>query len=426
MPGYLLFWISPVITAILMQRTEVHGLMWASFTFEPVNENLRYLIVSHGWWFWVNAAYAYTVLIWGGMMIIIHSIRSMSLYRQQGMWLLLGTAIPFVSNVLYISQLLPDFKKDFSPLAFATSGIAFAVGIFRYRLFDIMPIARASIIENMQEGVIVLDQERRIVDINPAARKILANEHAKVTGTPLDIHLPEAAILSIEENAQSLSSEISVQRNGTTIHFETKFSVLQNKKNTITGYFLILHDITERNKLYQQITEVAAKDSLTDLYNRRHFSELAENEIARSERYGHAISLLIIDVDYFKQINDSFGHLVGDQILQELSHNFKKLFRSVDIIGRYGGDEFVAVLPETPKELACAAASRLCETIAQEVFQTSAGDVRFSLSIGVSGEMKVSHGITLDALLNRADNALYLAKSRGRNQAALEDDTSIS
>jgi len=418
---FVLFWILPAITFILVQTNEMHGLIWSSYSIVQVNQTLQILRVSsYGSWFWVNAGYTYIIIITGAIVIGNQYFRSLAPYRQQSKWLILGSVTPLIFNFVYILHLIPTLKKDYSPLAFAFAGLAYAIGIFRHRLLDIMPIARDTILENIQEGLIVLDQERRMIDINPAARSFLFPFSNEIIGVPLKESFPETAHLFSKDKQQSQVIELSIQRDKAKKQLEAKLSILKNKKGKEMGYLLILQDITERHKLYQEIKHLARTDSLTNLNNRRHLFTLGEKEIIRANRYKHPISLLIIDIDHFKEINDSYGHLSGDQILEQFSFTLQNSLRSIDIIGRYGGDEFAVVLPETHPNSAKSVANRICQITKNRVWCTTAGEIIFTLSIGISGETEVKNNTNLNSLLDRADRALYLAKSRGRNQVALE------
>ncbi|MBW8010493.1 MAG: diguanylate cyclase [Chloroflexi bacterium] len=284
------------------------------------------------------------------------------------------------------------------------------------------PIARNIIIENMQEGMIVIDYADQIIDINPAARSLLISFPKEIIGIPLKNYLPEAAPLLSEDKPKNKVVEFSIQRDKTIRHIEAKLSIIRNTKGGELGYLLTLQDITERKQLFQEIERLASTDPLTNLNNRRHMFDLGEKEITRARRYNHPVSLLIIDIDHFKEINDTYGHLVGDQILEKFSSSLQSTFRSIDIVGRYGGDKFIVILPETPPNAAHATAIRLCETITNRVFQTTAREIHFTLSIGISSETDFKNDTSLYTLLERADRALYRAKSRGRNQAVLENN----
>ncbi len=164
----------------------------------------------------------------------------------------------------------------------------------------------------------------------------------------------------------------------------------------------------------EQVQRLAITDSLTGLYNRGHFFELAEHELQSARRYQHPLSAMMLDIDRFKLVNDTYGHAGGDQVLQAIAECCRQVMRKVDVLGRLGGEEFAIIMPETDLAAACQVAERLRQSIAEKTFDTEAGPVRVTVSIGVS---------TLDdryskpeALVAGADQALYVAKRNGRNR----------
>ena len=420
-PRFAFFWFIPLLTFILVQTNETHRLVWATSKLVSVNPHLHIFRVSYGSWFWVHAAYSYLMVFTGALIIGIQYFRADTLYRAQSRWLILGAITPLIFNFVYIFRLIPTLKKDFSPLAFAFAGIAFAIGIFRYRLFEIMPIARNTVVENMQEGMIVLSNKGQIIDINPAASLLLLCSDQEIIGTLLEKAIPEAAPLFPKDNQQSRIREFSLNRDQKKRNFEGKLSPLFDQKGKLIGHLLILQDITERKKLHQKVEKLAATDALTNLHNRRYFLELAQKELARARRYLHPITLMIIDIDYFKSINDTHGHLAGDQVLIQFSRFLKETLRTADIIGRYGGDEFVVVLPETSQETAKITAIRLCQLFKNTKPCIKESKIQLTLSIGISSEIDIKNSTDIYSLLDRADRALYLAKTRGRDQVVLEE-----
>ena len=179
-------------------------------------------------------------------------------------------------------------------------------------------------------------------------------------------------------------------------------------------------DITERKLLEEELRRQAHVDYLTGIYNRRHFMERAEQELSRAHRYAKPLSMLMLDIDHFKLINDRYGHKVGDTVLKAVADLSQATFRDVDIVGRLGGEEFAALLPETDQPAALEAAERLRATIANaRIPLPGAPPVSFSVSIGVSSMDSPEDNI--DALLQRADKALYKAKDSGRNRVCGRD-----
>ena len=174
-------------------------------------------------------------------------------------------------------------------------------------------------------------------------------------------------------------------------------------------------EITEHKLLEEELRRQAHVDYLTGVYNRRHCMERAEQELSRAHRYGKPLSMLMLDIDHFKLINDRYGHKVGDTVLKAVADLSHATLRDVDILGRLGGEEFAVLLPETDRPAALDAAERLRETIANARIPLAGSEpVSFSVSIGVSSMGSAEDNI--DVLLNRADKALYEAKDGGRNR----------
>ena len=171
----------------------------------------------------------------------------------------------------------------------------------------------------------------------------------------------------------------------------------------------------EKARLFDRAQHLATTDGLTGVLNRRHLLELAQREFERTRRYHHALSALMIDLDHFKRVNDTYGHPIGDQALIALANVCQKNLRPSDIFGRYGGEEFLVLLPETPHAQAMEVAERLRSQIEQIVLETERGPVRFTASVGAA-TMTEQENIDLDRLIIQADDALYVAKAAGRNR----------
>lgn len=172
----------------------------------------------------------------------------------------------------------------------------------------------------------------------------------------------------------------------------------------------------ERARLFQEVQSLALIDPLTGLQNRRSLFELGRIEFTRSYRMNRPFCCMMLDLDHFKQVNDKYGHLVGDQVLQEFAERCKSSVRAVDLIGRYGGEEFVILLPETVLGTALHVAERLRVSIEKTSIRVSDQELSITVSIGVS--TKDENTPDLQTLIARADQAMYVAKYRGRNQVA--------
>jgi len=173
----------------------------------------------------------------------------------------------------------------------------------------------------------------------------------------------------------------------------------------------------ERARLFQEVQSLALTDPLTGLQNRRSLFELGRVEFARAHRMNRAFCCMMLDLDHFKQINDTYGHLVGDQVLREFSRRCKTSVREVDLVGRYGGEELIILLPETDRKTALQVAERLRSSIAAAPMRIEAKEIAMTVSIGVA--TKDENTLHLETLIARADQAMYIAKHKGRNRVAI-------
>jgi diguanylate cyclase (GGDEF)-like protein len=177
------------------------------------------------------------------------------------------------------------------------------------------------------------------------------------------------------------------------------------------------HIVAENARLVHRLKELSIRDGLTDLFNHRHTLERVTEEYSRVARYHEALSVLMIDLDHFKEVNDRHGHQAGDKVLRETAGVFKEGLRAVDLLGRYGGEEFLALLPHTGVAEAAGTAERLRRRLERHVFPVSEAGLKITASIGVASYPAA--GIdSADALVRAADDALYQAKQAGRNRVA--------
>jgi diguanylate cyclase (GGDEF)-like protein len=170
----------------------------------------------------------------------------------------------------------------------------------------------------------------------------------------------------------------------------------------------------ENAQLFEQAYYLSVTDPLTELINRRHFFEVVQLEFERALRYRRTLSVMMVDVDHFKNINDSFGHAMGDLVLREIATRIKRTLRTNDIVARFGGEEFIVLMPETNLVQGCQVAERVRHAVSDVPIEKEVGTVQITLSIGVAEMNEKSSN--MDQLIKDADEALYAAKATGRNR----------
>jgi diguanylate cyclase (GGDEF)-like protein len=174
----------------------------------------------------------------------------------------------------------------------------------------------------------------------------------------------------------------------------------------------------------EELRRLAITDSLTGLFNRRHFNKLAEDEIRRSVRYSRPLSVMLFDIDFFKRVNDTFGHASGDRVLSLIGRTTQEMLRATEISARYGGEEFIVLFPETSSSEAAAVAERLRAKIEETAFLPRENGLAITASFGVSDfpghtHHSKSHESLLSELVNNADRAMYCSKKAGRNRVTV-------
>jgi len=175
----------------------------------------------------------------------------------------------------------------------------------------------------------------------------------------------------------------------------------------------------ELKKANEKLRELAIRDDLTSLYNHRYFKELLDREMHRAERYSHVLSLIMIDIDYFKKINDTYGHPQGDITLRSIASLFRRVIRKSDTAARYGGEEFAIILPETDLQGAVSIAERLRKAVEESEIEFEDQHIKVTISLGVTTYDPARNKKTKEEIIDAADRALYNSKQTGRNKLSI-------
>jgi diguanylate cyclase (GGDEF)-like protein len=279
-------------------------------------------------------------------------------------------------------------------------------------LLELDEIIQNVIFSEISEGIIVLDHKKRLLDFNHAAQYVFNWLDSKYIGSDLT-HFAEAKeIIAHREN----QFELKVLQNDASRHYEFRVTELK-EKDKILGTVYFMRDITKQKGIIQELNHLASYDSLTHVYNRRRFMKEVKAESLRAKRYNTSLSVLMIDIDFFKKINDFYGHLIGDEVIKTVALTCNERLRRTDVIGRYGGEEFAILLPATNMENAMNVAESIRMQIEEMETTYSEHKIRVTVSIGISTvKGNVSEDIDMDHLIDQADMALYQAKNNGRNR----------
>ena len=284
----------------------------------------------------------------------------------------------------------------------------------------------SQIVEQAEDAIVVIDNNHNIVLFNKGAEVMFGYSQKETRNQRLDILMPERFHMQhdamVDEFGAGALDAKSMGRRSRQIYgrrkdgneFLASAQIMRIGEKNQRFYAALFRDISQSKKTEEELLQLAAVDPLTGAYNRREFTLMADREALRSHRYHHPLSMMVIDIDHFKKLNDSHGHTAGDKVLQRLSTLCVNTLRNVDIFGRWGGEEFVALLPETDIEGASIIAERLRKIIADNVLTFNDQKISFTVSIGIA-QYKDGEN-TVEAPLGRADNAVYDAKKAGRNR----------
>jgi signal transduction histidine kinase len=245
------FWIAglvPILTILFLYTNRHHELIWEAVSFVRVDRLLA-MHVEHGLWFWVHMIYSYGLVFFGTFLIGQETFSTFQLYRNQSIWLMAGALIPIVVNLIYVLNLVPTFEKDYTSISFALAALCFATGMFRYRLFDLKPVARVRVVETINDAMYVLDPEGRIVDLNLAGVGLLPCVDAEVqaVGAPLQELWPSTLpIPQRYENGALIQKDVTLEVDGALRYFDCRISPLDAGSHPATGHLVLLRDITRR------------------------------------------------------------------------------------------------------------------------------------------------------------------------------------
>ena len=245
----VLYSVIPGITALLALTSDWHTLLWQAYAFVPV-ERMVALQVSHGPWFWVHATYSYILVLAGAVLIMDHSLKFINLYRQQTFWVVIAALLPVAVNIVYVARLIPGLQKDYTPISFAGASLALAIGIFRYRLFDLRPIARDIVFERMLDAVLMIDVQGRIVDLNRVAQALTGQSPGFRIGQPVSGAIPVWDVwLQMLQVTDELKTDFVLDGDGQPRDYEVQVSALRNPRGELNGWIILLHEITRRKQI---------------------------------------------------------------------------------------------------------------------------------------------------------------------------------
>lgn len=409
------FFFVPVVTFFMRLTNSWHHLFYTKMETKQIFGYCS-LFMERGFWYYVNITHTLLCLF---MTIIIYYLeyqkKRTGYARTQFLVFFFASLLPLI-GVMLITFTYSSWGFDYTAFMIPISMFIIGYGIIKSDFLEVKTLVREKIFENNLDGMIVLESGIRVIDYNRAAMEFFGK---------LDISLDDSyPIEQIFERGSELmgvfnseaNRELSLAIDGEMRFFEIVAVPLGKPDDKKIKTLNSIRDITEKKRVQEKLITLATTDSLTGLYNREEFLKLAQQEFSWGQRHTENVSLLMIDIDFFKKINDTFGHAAGDEVIRKTGYMIMTGFRKTDFAGRIGGEEFAVLLRNTSLGEAKAAAEKFRGAVSREKVIYEEQEISFTVSIGVavahSGLNSISN---VEVVLRQADDALYRAKARGRN-----------
>lgn len=394
---------------LTMWTTNYHHLVYVDY--ELKTEPISRLAFTPGPLYSLTHAYPTLCMIMVMVFLLFQITKYKNKYRKALLVFLVGTAIPFIAEAVYYLTTITGINKlsiYFTPHSIAVMTCFLYMAVMRYNVFDLISLATVSAMEHIREGVILVDECHNYISSNPASVRILPGISKLTHGESIyNAGDWPRELIGLENSVMEFSVQGERVR-----HYAASVNPVIAQNETLSAKIILLREITDSVNLMRELENAAYIDALTGLYNRKHFAELANVDIERALRLKQSIYAVMLDLDFFKQVNDNYGHAAGDMVLKTTAAIIRQTIRSYDLLCRYGGEEFVLVITSLEPGEAFRLMERIRENMENTVTTFEDHDIVVTCSIGLA---KFAEGDTLERAVRKSDDALYDAKHSGRN-----------
>jgi diguanylate cyclase (GGDEF)-like protein len=401
-----LLWIIPACAVLGAMTNEWHGLLWPSIVRSAADPASR-LTYGTGPLKLAIVFYSYALMLIGTVLVVRHVIPSRGIVRKQFCALAFSSIIPWAAHILYMSGYAPD-GLDVTPVAFTAMGLIISFSLFRYGLFDIMPVAYDLLFHRMSDGALVLDNKQRLVEINAAAQSVLGIGRDSIgtdAGSAMN-RWPD--LITRFAHTKEGSAEVRLQDSNDVLWFDVRISRLADRHDRALGQMYVFSDITIKKRLEEELTQFATTDTLTGSFNRRMGYAILDKQIRLVRRMGAPLSVCFIDLDNLKHVNDTIGHEEGDRYITMISRAIRDSIGELDSLCRLGGDEFLVILPQCTAEQAGMVWHRAAKRI-EDLRRSERVSYAAGASCGIA-ELKPGRQTSAEELVAEADKSMYLDK----------------
>ena len=408
----------PGITLLIVFTQRYHSLFY-------IDPHVDYsglfpaLSFKRGLWYYVYHVFQQISAFSAIGLLVRHALRQEKRKRTQTITLAVGALVPVLSGTLYYFGFVP-YHLDVGPFSFTITGVIFAIAVFKMGFLELVPAARELAMDAINDALIVVDGDNYVQDFNQAALKLPGIGNMNIGAYLMDGNsIGKYLQPLLGQKAEQVEFSIKTKDTGKRWYQARAYQV-RNHQNQIYGMAILIQDVTEAARLLKKLSFQANVDGLTGILNRRELMQQCEKEIEVSYKSDVPLGVILIDLDHFKKINDTYGHVVGDEVLKSVVTCLRSGLRSIDILGRYGGEEFLILLPGVDVNNLFIVAERLRKGIQDHDFLIDGIKVKLTASFGIHiyEPNMADTEKSIEKMLVAADRALYKAKADGRNQIA--------
>lgn len=412
---YLTLTCLPILFIIMNLTDGYHHLFYRNYSVTIMN-SLTIVRITPGVGYIAALIYINLMYLFGNVLHIEYFIKN-KIYKKRSFAIMLTCLLPWAGSWMYILNLFP-IKIDFTPILMAIVCIIYYKAISKNSIFQTAAIARHVIFDNINDIILVLDMDNKIIDANKKAEQLFNKKTANIVGQDLTM-----AIKSLKEISKYLKSkneekfDLIVKYNNGEYYFTGEITFINSD-----GKVIILKDSTEQNLMIKKLKYYATMDILTEVYNRNYFYIAASHRIMHCINNNRTVSLIMMDIDKFKYINDTYGHSAGDHVLKNVAAILKKCLEENCVIGRYGGEEFIIVIEDLEEEKVIETVEKLRLEITNfdNVYEDKI--IKVTSSFGIFTTYNLTD---LDEMIKFADEALYKSKDNGRNRVSIHKECEV-
>jgi diguanylate cyclase (GGDEF)-like protein len=415
----------PVVTIALVLTSTEQRLLYFALTQSELGP-LSAISIEPGPWFWVQAAFSCACVLTALALLARHYASLWPRYGQEAVCVLLAIVGPGAAGLV---SLAPETEGavDLEALALAGGVLLLAVALRPDPLESLLARAQQALLDALGDAIFLLDSQRHVIYANRAAQDLLRKAAPGEPWQPGRALVDYWAKLAAQiRDGPGGHSEATLTHNGTTWSYEIHLTAAPSTDRVRGAQLAVLRDVTERRRAERAVRQLAYYDGLTGLANRHLFARQLAQALASARERDHTLALLYLDLDHFKNVNDTLGHAAGDELLRAVAERLRMVVRASDVVGRLdtrqfrgglarlGGDEFAILLPAVASPEACGDVAQRILGRLSEPFEAAGHRVAGGASIGIA--LFPQDAQDAETLMKSSDTALYHAKERGRNQ----------